>query len=107
MNTSACLLGDMKVISLCYPFDISVVLILYYIKEMGKLIQIIWEMLFNLSFGIPFLETIGGAESVSVVGILVLYTGIDRYVTVFAIVMIVHIILFVGVTTTRLLNTIY
>jgi hypothetical protein len=90
VNTSACLLGDMEVISLCYPFDISMVLILYYIKERGKLILVVWGMFLLPTIRIPFLETIGGAESVSCILVLVLYLGIDRYVTLFAIVVIVH-----------------
>lgn len=86
-------------------------LITSYIKEIDDLIGFIWEVFFLLPFRIPLLETIGGAESVSVVGILVLYVWIDRYVTLVAIVVchivVVLLLLYGGVTTTRLLNTVY
>jgi len=97
----------MTMISPCYHSNIPTVLILSYIKEIGELILVVWEMLFRATVGIPLLETIGGAESVSCILVLILYVGINGYVTLFAIVMIVHILLSVGVTTTRLLNTVY
>jgi hypothetical protein len=64
------------------------ILILYYIKYVGELILLIWGMFLYPMVGIPLLQTIGRAETVSCVDILVLYLGINGYVTLIAIVVI-------------------
>lgn len=107
MNTSACYSSDMTMISPYYHSNIPTVLILSYIKEIGELILVVWGMFLLPTVGIPLLETIGGAESVSYILVLVLCLWVNGYVTLVAIVMIVHILLSGGVTTGRLLNTIY
>jgi len=63
--------------------------------------SIIRGMFFLSTVGIPLLETIGGTEAIACILVFVLYMGIDRDVALIAIV-VVHILLFVGVTTGRM-----
>jgi hypothetical protein len=62
---------------------------------------VIWGMFFPAVVGIPLLKAEGGTESVSCVYVLVLYCWVNRYVTMVAII-VVHILLFVGVTAGRM-----
>jgi hypothetical protein len=65
---------------------------------------VIWEVFFPAVVCIPLLKAEGGTEAISCIYVLVLYLGINRYVTMVAII-VVHILLLlvsVGVTTGRM-----
>jgi hypothetical protein len=64
-------------------------------------VGVVWEVFFPAVAGIPLLKAKGGTEAIACVYVLVLYLGINRYVTMVAII-VVHILLFVGVTTGRM-----
>ena len=64
---------------------------------------VIWEVFFPAVVGIPLLKAKGGTEAISCILVLVLYLGINGYVTMIAII-VVHILFLLvdGVTTGRI-----